>query len=65
MLGCGSAGKFYFCHYLRTSWHRGFDVFLGLPDDRYFTAKLAEAGKRPVFRKSVPQADVLKINNLA
>jgi len=30
MLGCGSAGKFYFlsfCHYLWISWHRGFDVF--------------------------------------
>ena len=27
MLGCGSAGKFYFCHYLRIIWHRGFDVF--------------------------------------
>jgi len=27
MLGCGSAGKFYFWHYLRINWHRGFDVF--------------------------------------
>jgi len=38
---------------------------VGLPDGRYFTAKLAEAGKRPVFRKSVPKAGILKINNLA
>jgi len=28
MLGCGSAGKFYFLSlYLWISWHRGFDVF--------------------------------------
>jgi len=32
---------------------------------RYFIAKLAEAGKRPVFRKSVPEAGIVKINNLA
>jgi len=32
---------------------------------RHFTGKLAEAGKRPIFRKSVPEAGILKINNLA
>ena len=31
---------------------------------RYFSANLAEAGKRPVFWKSVPEAGNLKINNL-
>jgi len=31
---------------------------------RYFTANLAEAGKRPAFWKSVPKAGILKINNL-
>jgi len=38
---------------------------VGLPDGRYFTAKLVEAGERPVFRKSVPEAGILKINNSA
>jgi len=32
--------------------------------DWYFTANWAEAGKRPVFWKSVPEAGNLKINNL-
>jgi len=32
---------------------------------RYFTAKLAETGERPVIRKSVPETGILKINNLA
>jgi len=31
---------------------------------RYFTATLAEAGKRLVFWKSVPEAGIFKINNL-
>jgi len=31
---------------------------------RYFTANLAEAGKRPVSRKSVSEAGIVKINNL-
>jgi len=35
-------------------------LYLGLPDGRYFTANLAEAGKKPVFCKSVPEADLLK-----
>jgi len=30
---------------------------------RYFTANSAEAGKRPVFWKSVPEAIILKMNN--
>ena len=30
----------------------------------YFTANLAEAGKKPVFPKPVPEAGILKINNL-
>jgi len=29
---------------------------------RYFTAKLAVAGKRPVFSKFVPAAGILKMN---
>jgi len=44
---------------------------IGLPDGRYFTGLagilqliLAEAGKRPVFGKSVPDAGIVKINNL-
>ena len=44
---------------------------LGLPDGRYFTcparyfaANLEEAGKKPVFWKSVPEAGILKINVL-
>jgi len=36
----------------------------GMLDGRYFTANLAEAGKRPVFWKSVPEAGMLKINEL-
>jgi len=35
---------------------------LGLPD--VFTANLAEASERPVFRKLVPETDILKIDNL-
>jgi len=31
---------------------------------RYFTANLAEAGKKPIFGKSVPEAGILKINAL-
>jgi len=31
---------------------------------RYFTADLAEAGKKTVFWKPVPEAGILKINNL-
>jgi len=34
------------------------------PSDRYFKANLAKAGKKPVFSKSVPEASILKINNL-
>jgi len=30
---------------------------------RYFTANIAEAGKKLVFYKSVPEAGNLKINN--
>jgi len=37
---------------------------IGLPNGRYFTVNLAEAGKRPVFLKSLHEAGVLKINNL-
>jgi len=32
--------------------------------DRYFTGNLAEADKRPILWKSVPDAGVLKINPL-
>jgi len=31
---------------------------------RYFNANLPKAGKTPVFRKSVPEAVILKINSL-
>jgi len=37
---------------------------LGLPDGRYFTSTLEEAGKRPVFWKSVPETGIVNINNL-
>jgi len=40
-----------------------FQSQLGLPDGRYFTANFAEAGKRPVFYKPVPEASILKVNN--
>jgi len=39
-------------------------LLIGLPDGPYFTANSAEAGKRPVFWKSVPEAGIVKINNL-
>jgi len=31
---------------------------------RYFAASLAEPGKKPVFSKPVPEAGILKANNL-
>jgi len=31
---------------------------------RYFTANFAEASKRPVFRKSVSEAGIVKIHNV-
>ena len=34
----------------------------GLPD--VFTANLAEVDKRPIFRKSMPEAGIFKIYNL-
>jgi len=37
---------------------------IGLPDGRYCTANLAEAGKKPVNLKPVPEAGILKTNNL-
>jgi len=33
--------------------------------DQYFIANLVEVGKKPVFWKSVPEACILKINNLS
>jgi len=39
-------------------------ICLGLPDGRYFTSNLADAGKRPVLWKSVPEAGIVNINNL-
>jgi len=36
---------------------------LGLSDGRYFAANLAEAGKRPVFSKSVSEAGIVKIHS--
>jgi len=40
------------------------NIKVELPDGRYFTANLAEAGNKPVFWKSVPEAGILKINGL-
>jgi len=50
--------------FLEISFFKVLTLGLRMPDGRYFTANLAEAGKRPVFSKSVPKAGILKISNL-
>ena len=58
-----------------TNWHSAIDRSIAIKvarcpvinrPGRYFTANLAEAGEieKPVFSKPVPEAGILKINDL-